>query len=100
MKSIVLTVLLSLLVAPAALATERPQQAVQRLAAAIKNQPTDMDARRNIADCFIKMGLAARASEQMRIVMQYGQRTPQDFILLGDAQRYSGKYTDAIRTYQ
>ncbi len=89
-----------MMMAPSCMAAEAPQAAIQRLTAEIRKQPADMDARRNIAEAFMKTGLAVRAEEQMRIVMQYGKRTPEDFVLLADAQRYAGKYTDAMRTYQ
>lgn len=97
----ILFVMLALIaVAPSCMAAEAPQAAITRLTAEIKKQPSDMEARRNIAEAFLKTGLAVRAEEQMRIVMTYGKRTPEDFVLLGDTQRYAGKYTDAVRSYQ
>lgn len=81
-------------------AAETPQESVKRLTNVIRQKPDDMDARRNIADAYVKMGLSVRAIEQMQIVMQYGQRSVDDYIQLGDAQRYSAKLSDAIRTYQ
>lgn len=100
MKRLALAMLVSACAIAPCAAAETPREAVQRLSQVIKKQPADMAARRQIADSFLKMGLSVRAVEQLQIVMQYGQRSVDDYLLLADAQKYSGKYSESIRTYQ
>lgn len=90
----------SCVTAPRCLASEGPQAAIQRLTAEIRSNPSDMEARKSIAAAFLKTGLAVRAEEQMKIVMQFGKRSSEDLVMLADAQRYTGKYSDAMRSYQ
>lgn len=100
MKRLALAMLVAMCALSPCAAAETPREAVQRLTQVIKQQPADMEARRKIAESFIKIGLSVRAAEQMQIVLQFGQRSVDDYLLLADAQKYAGKYSDSIRTYQ
>lgn len=81
-------------------ATESPANAIKNLSAQIRKDPANMDSRRKISAAFLKAGLAAKAEEQMMLVMRFGERSLDDHLLLADCQRYAGKQSDAIRSYQ
>lgn len=80
-------------------AAQQSGTAIARLAAEIRKDPANMNLRREIAQAFLKAGLAARAEEQLKVVVSMSQAGPKDLLALADTMRFAGKYSEASGQY-
>lgn len=73
---------------------------LQALSAAIRNNPSDLQRRRMLVETFLALGMSRRAADEMEGLVKAGLRKPEDFALLADTYRFSGRLTSAIQNYQ
>lgn len=72
---------------------------VHKLVLVIKNRPSDLSMRRQLVLALLQAGFAERAASEMQLLVKCGLRSADDFCLLGDTYRFSGKLTSAISNY-
>jgi cytochrome c-type biogenesis protein CcmH/NrfG len=76
-----------------------PQQSLDALIKAVRQNPSDLALRRDMAKAMIARGQTVRAAEQIQLMINTGAATAEDWMTLGEALRYSAKYPQAIEAY-
>lgn len=72
---------------------------VHKLVLVIKNRPSDLSMRRELVQALLQAGFAERAASEMQLLVKCGLRSADDFCLLGDTYRFSGRLPSAISNY-
>jgi Flp pilus assembly protein TadD len=83
-----------------AVAQGTPALSGDRLIAAIRLNPNDLNLRRTLAAELIKRGLTVKAAEQIKEVMAVSGESAADLMLYAEACRYSGDEHSAIDAYK
>jgi Flp pilus assembly protein TadD len=73
---------------------------LERVVEAVRANPSDLGLRRQLVQALINKGLAVKAAEQMRGILVAGGRTADDYAMMGDASRYAGDFTTAVKSYK
>lgn len=75
------------------------QHSLQALMQAVRQNPSDLSARREMAKVMVLSGQTVAAAQQEEMMIKLGNATTEDYTTLGDALRYSAKLNDAIQAY-
>ncbi len=75
------------------------QRSLETIIAAIRQNPNDLNLRREVASAMIIKGQTVKAAEQLHILINSGSATSADWTNFGEALRYSADFSGAVRAY-
>lgn len=74
--------------------------AVDCFSKAIRQNPSDIDARRYLSASLLKMGMAKAASTQLELIIKYAPGTLNDRCMLADAYLNCGEAAQSVEQYK